>query len=131
MLIGDIHRGGVIASIVGTFDILPPADRARLKAFLINKFHGDPELFSEGRRFLETRTGTPCLGIVPHFAAARTLPAEDAVALEDALASGQTGMRISVLRLPRIANFDDLDPLRLEPGVTPDLRAARRTDPGG
>lgn len=118
ILIGDIHRGGVIASIAGTFDILPESDRIRLKAFLINKFHGDPELFSEGRNFLETRTGTPCVGIVPHFEAARSLPAEDAVALEDVLASNHSGKRISVLRLPRIANFDDLDPLRLEPGVT-------------
>ena len=118
VLIGDIHRGGVIASIAGTFDILPVADRNRLKAFLINKFHGDPELFSEGRSFLENRTGTPCVGIVPHFAAARSLPAEDAVALEDVLTTSQKGVRISVLRLPRIANFDDLDPLRLEPGVT-------------
>ena len=118
VLIGDIHRGGVIASIAGTFDILPAADRSRLKAFLINKFHGDPDLFSEGRTFLETRTGTPCLGIVPHFEGARHLPAEDAVALEETLSTHSHGKRISVLRLPRIANFDDLDPLRLEPGVT-------------
>ena len=118
VLIGDIHRGGVIASIAGTFDILPQGDRVRIKAFLINKFHGDPQLFLEGQSFLETRTGTPCVGIVPHFEAARRLPAEDAVALEDALPTEQKGLRISVLRLPRIANFDDLDPLRLEPGVT-------------
>ncbi len=118
VLLGDIHRGGVIASIAGTFDILPPEDRARLKGFLINKFHGDPELFSEGRSFLETRTGTPCLGIIPHFAAARNLPAEDAVALEETLSSHSGKTKISVLRLPRIANFDDLDPLRLETGVT-------------
>jgi adenosylcobyric acid synthase len=118
ILIGDIHRGGVIASIAGTFDILPQADRNRLKAFLVNKFHGDPELFSEGQTFLESRTGAPCVGIVPHFEAARSLPAEDAVALEDVLTTSRNGLRISVLRLPRIANFDDLDPLRLEPGVT-------------
>ena len=118
VLIGDIHRGGVIASIAGTFDILPPEDRARLKAFLINKFHGDPTLFADGQRFLEQRTGTPCLGVIPHFEAARRLPAEDAVALEEVMASHSSGTRISVLRLPRIANFDDLDPLRLEPGVT-------------
>jgi adenosylcobyric acid synthase len=118
VLIGDIHRGGVIASIAGTFEILPEADRARLKAFIINKFHGDPELFSEGRSFLEKRTLTPCLGVIPHFAEARNLPAEDAVALEETLASDSKCTRISVLRLPRIANFDDLDPLRLEPGVT-------------
>ncbi len=118
VLIGDIHRGGVIASIVGTFEILPEADRSRLRAFIINKFHGDPELFSEGRSFLEKRTLTPCLGVIPHFAEARNLPAEDAVALEETLASDSKGTRIAVLRLPRIANFDDLDPLRLEPGVT-------------
>ncbi len=118
VLIGDIHRGGVIASIAGTFDIISESDRKRLKAFLINKFHGDPDLFSEGRRFLEQRSGTPCLGIVPHFAEARNLPAEDAVALEETLASASGSVRISVLRLPRIANFDDIDPLRLEPGVS-------------
>jgi len=118
LLVGDIHRGGVIAAIAGTFDILPPEDRKRLKGFLINKFHGDPGLFSEGRVFLEERTGVSCLGIVPHFPSARNLPAEDAVALEENLASHSGSFRISVLRLPRIANFDDLDPLRLEAGVT-------------
>ncbi len=118
LLVGDIHRGGVIASIAGTFDILLPEDRARLKGFLINKFHGDPALFSEGRSFLEEHTGAPCLGIIPHFAEARNLPAEDAVALEEVLTSHSGTYRISVLRLPRIANFDDLDPLRLESGVS-------------
>jgi adenosylcobyric acid synthase len=117
ILVGDIHRGGVIASVAGTFAILSPDDRQRIKGFLINKFHGDPELFSEGRRFLEDRTGVPCLGIVPHFEAAHALPAEDAVALEADIASHHDGMMISVLRLPRIANFDDLDPLRQEPGL--------------
>ncbi len=118
LLVGDIHRGGVIASIAGTYDILPLEDRNRLKGFLINKFHGDMHLFSEGKSFLEQRTGTPCLGIIPHFAEARNLPAEDAVSLEGTLASHSGSTRISVLRLPRIANFDDLDPLRLEPSVT-------------
>ncbi len=118
VLVGDIHRGGVIASIAGTFAILPESDRKFIKAFLINKFHGDPQLFSEGRNFLETTTGVPCLGIVPHFAAASRLPAEDAVSLEHMLANHSTGMKICVLRLPRIANFDDLDPLRLTPGVS-------------
>lgn len=117
VLIGDIHRGGVIASIAGTFEILPPEDRARLKGFIINKFHGDVQLFSEGRSFLEQRSQTPCLGIIPHFAAARQLPAEDAVALEGNLSNHCGTYRIAVLRLPRIANFDDLDPLRLEPDL--------------
>jgi adenosylcobyric acid synthase len=117
LLIGDIHRGGVIASIIGTFAVLRPADRNRIKGFLINKFHGDPTLFSEGRKFLEAETCTPCLGVVPHFPAAAKLPAEDAVALEQKPANVDGNCRICVLRLPRIANFDDLDPLRLETGV--------------
>lgn len=118
ILIGDIHRGGVIASLVGTQAILPEEDARRIKGFLINNFHGDPDLFSEGVEFIEARTGWPCLGIVPHFAEARLLPAEDAVALEKAAASGTGEFHIAVPRLPRIANFDDLDPLKLEPGVT-------------
>ncbi|MGH6854618.1 MAG: cobyric acid synthase [Aestuariivirga sp.] len=118
LLIADIHRGGVIAAIAGTFQILPVGDRNRLKGFIINKFHGDAELFSEGRQFLETETGTPCLGIVPHLPEAVNLPAEDAVALEETIATHSGDYRIAVLRLPRIANFDDLDPLRMEPGVT-------------
>ena len=118
LLIGDIHRGGVIASLVGTREILASPDAERVKGFIINNFHGDPELFSEGVSFTETRTGWPCLGVVPHFAAARRLPAEDAVALEKAAQSGTGRFHIAVPRIPRIANFDDLDPLKLEPGVT-------------
>ena len=117
VLVADIHRGGVIASIVGTFEILSESDAARQKAFLINKFHGDVSLFDEGVRFLEERTGRPCLGIVPHFPDASRLPAEDAVALEHAAAEGGGDVLVAVPRLPRIANFDDLDPLRLEPNV--------------
>lgn len=118
ILIGDIHRGGVIASLAGTQAILPEDDARRIKGFLINNFHGDPDLFSEGVTFTEARTGWPCLGIVPHFADARLLPAEDAVALEKAVTTGGGKFHIAVPRLPRIANFDDLDPLKLEPGVT-------------
>jgi adenosylcobyric acid synthase len=118
ILVGDIHRGGVIASIVGTHVVLDETDRQLLKGFLINKFHGDPSLFDEGRNEIVTRTGLPCLGVIPHFAAARNLPAEDAVALEDMAVSHSGGLKVAVLRLPRIANFDDLDPLRAEPGVS-------------
>jgi len=118
ILIGDIHRGGVIASLVGTLAVLASADQNRIKGFLINKFHGDPHLFDEGREFLETRLGLPCLGVVPHFPDAAKLPAEDAVALEHFVASNSKETKICVLRLPRIANFDDLDPLRLEQGVS-------------
>jgi adenosylcobyric acid synthase len=117
LLIGDIHRGGVIASIIGTMAVLDPADAARMKGFLINKFHGDPTLFEDGITFIKQRTGLASLGVIPHFDRARILPAEDAVALEEVshLESGKP--LISVLRLPRIANFDDLDPLRLEPNI--------------
>jgi adenosylcobyric acid synthase len=118
ILIGDIHRGGVIASLVGTQTVLPPDDAKRIKGFLINNFHGDPALFSEGVAFTEERTGWPCLGVVPHFAEAGRLPAEDAVTLEKVSRAGTGRFRIAVPRLPRIANFDDLDPLKLEPGVT-------------
>ena len=121
ILIGDIHRGGVIASLVGTQAILEPSDARRIKGFIINNFHGDPALFSEGVTITESRTGWPCLGVVPHFAEAGRLPAEDAVALEKASRTGTGRFRIAIPRLPRIANFDDLDPLKLEPGVTLDI----------
>jgi adenosylcobyric acid synthase len=117
-LIGDIHRGGVIASMVGTHAVLEQSDRNRIKAFMINKFHGDPELFTEGLKTIAQNTGWKSLGVVPHFPNAHRLPAEDAIALEEQLSSHSGEIKICVLRLPRIANFDDLDPLRLEPGVT-------------
>jgi adenosylcobyric acid synthase len=117
LLIGDIHRGGVIASLIGTWAVLAPEDRAMLKGFIVNKFYGDPALFSDGMKYIETETGAPCLGIVPHFADALKLPAEDSVALEDFQITHSPGKKICVLRLPRIANFDDLDPLRMEPDV--------------
>ncbi len=117
ILVGDIHRGGVIASIAGTFQILPEADRALIKAIIVNRFHGDIALFDDGIATIEKLTGRPCLGVVPHFPDASKLPAEDAVALETAAASGSGDCVIAVLRLSRIANFDDLDPLKIEPSV--------------
>lgn len=116
VLVGDIHRGGVIAAIVGTFAVIGPQDAALIAGTLINKFHGDPSLFDAGRAVIEERTGTPCLGVVPHFEGAGRLPAEDALALENVPAGGGETV-IAVPRLARIANFDDLDPLRAEPGV--------------
>ncbi len=117
LLIGDIHRGGVIASLIGTWAVLEPEDRDLLKGFIVNKFYGDPALFTDGMTFIETRTGLPCLGVVPHFAGANSLPAEDSVALEEAATMPSKGRKICVLRLPRIANFDDLDPLRMEKSI--------------
>jgi adenosylcobyric acid synthase len=116
VLIGDIHRGGVIASLVGTFAVIDPADAALIRATLVNRFQGDPTLFEDGRRYIAEKTGVPCLGPVPHFDGATRLPAEDVLALDRPHAPGG-GYVIAVPRLPRIANFDDLDPLRAEPGV--------------
>ncbi|MEO8882607.1 MAG: cobyric acid synthase [Devosia sp.] len=118
VVIGDIQRGGVIASLVGTFAVIDPDDAALIAATLVNKFQGDPALFEDGRRFIGERTGVPCLGPVPMFADARKLPAEDSLALDVLSHAGTGKYLIAVPRLPRIANFDDLDPLRAEPGVT-------------
>ncbi len=117
-LVGDIHRGGVIASVVGTFAVIDPDDAALIRATLINKFQGDPALFADGVSFIAERTGVPCFGPVPWFADAARLPAEDVLALEGYTAGRAGGFTIAVPRLPRIANFDDLDPLRAEPGVS-------------
>ena len=118
VLIGDIDRGGVIASLVGTFAVVDPADRALIRATLVNKFRGDPALFADGAAAIAARTGVPCLGPIPFFPGAARLPAEDSLAL-DTKASVKSGSYVvAVPRLPRIANFDDLDPLRAEPGVS-------------
>ena len=116
VLIGDIDRGGVIAQIVGTHAVLPGGDAAMVVGFLVNKFRGDPTLFDDGMRIIAERTGWPALGLVPHFAGADRLPAEDAMALQSAAFRAGAG-RITVIvpLLPQISNFDDLDPLRLEP----------------
>jgi adenosylcobyric acid synthase len=119
VLIGDIDRGGVIASLVGTFAVLDPQDAALIRATLVNKFRGDPSLFDDGRAFIAERTGVPCLGPVPFFADAAKLPAEDSLALDRLTAAPGDGKYVvAVPRLPGIANFDDLDPLRAEPKVS-------------
>ena len=116
ILVGDIDRGGVIASLVGTREVLDPPDAAMIRGFLINKFRGDVRLFDDGITEIERRTGWPGLGVVPWLAAARRLPAEDAVVL-DRREVGEGALVIAVPMLSRIANFDDFDPLRHEPGV--------------
>jgi len=131
ILAGDIQRGGVIAALVGTFAVIDPDDAALIVATLVNKFQGDPSLFEDGRRFIAERTGVPCLGPIPWFADAGRLPAEDALALEAQQTPGQGAYRIVVPRLPRIANFDDLDPLRLEPGVSLEIVQPGRPLPYG
>ena len=122
VLVGDIDRGGVIAALVGTHAVLDPADRDRVAGYLINRFRGDPTLFDDGLHAIGARTGWRGFGVVPWFADAARLPAEDAVALERPAVQDRTGttLVVAVPRLSRIANFDDLDPLRAEPSV--DLR---------
>jgi adenosylcobyric acid synthase len=154
VLVGDIDRGGVIASLVGTKHVLAPGDAALIKGFIVNKMRGDPSLFADGMAAIAEMTGWAALGLVPYFAAANRLPAEDALALRPAggrnpspqpspsergcpavaveqaspLPEGEGQgeglpllerhtLRIAVPLLPFISNFDDLDPLRLEPGV--------------
>jgi adenosylcobyric acid synthase len=133
VLIGDIDRGGVIASVVGTQRVLEPDDAAMIGGFIINKMRGDPTLFFDGMTAIAKMTGWAPLGLVPFFDDARKLPAEDALGLRDlAKSSGQRSdakLRIAVPMLPRISNFDDLDPLRNEPGVDVELIEAGRPIP--
>jgi adenosylcobyric acid synthase len=117
VLVGDIDRGGVIASLVGTRAVIDPEDAAMIHGFLVNKFRGDPALFEEGYREIERRAGWRGLGVVPWLAEAVRLPSEDAVILERPAAAGSGRLVIACPITPRISNFDDLDPLRLEPGV--------------
>jgi adenosylcobyric acid synthase len=130
VLVGDIHRGGVIASIVGTFAVISPEDTDRIAAFLVNNFHGDRKLFEDGVRTLEDRTGRPCAGIIPHFADAAKLPAEDAMALDRVETRSGGAIKIAVPRLSRIANFDDLDPLAHSPDVTLEIVQPGNPIPG-
>ncbi len=116
VLIGDIDRGGVIAQVVGTKEVLVPEDAQQIRGFIINKFRGDPLLFDDGYRFIEERAGWPGFGVLPYFSDAHRLPAEDALDLRQSPERG--GLRIAGLALSRIANFDDFDPLAQEPGVT-------------
>ncbi|MGH8185153.1 MAG: cobyric acid synthase, partial [Steroidobacteraceae bacterium] len=118
VLVGDIHRGHVIAALVGAHAVLAPEDRARVRGFIVNKFRGDASLFTDGLREIEVRTGWPALGLVPWLPAAATLPAEDAMQLEVPRAHDTArAVRIVIPKLPHIANFDDFDPLRHEPQV--------------
>jgi adenosylcobyric acid synthase len=117
LLVGDIDRGGMFAAFVGTLALLPDDDRARVAGFLVNKFRGDDALLTPGLDELTARTGVPVLGVVPHFAES-LVPAEDSLDLE-ALASGRGAaiLTVAVARLPRIANFDDFEPLVREPRI--------------
>jgi adenosylcobyric acid synthase len=118
VVVGDIDRGGVIASLAGTKAVLDPEDAKLVAGFIVNRMRGDLTLFADGMAEIERRTGWPALGLVPFFDGARRLPAEDAYDLGEAQnARGKGRIRIAVPLLPRIANFDDLDPLAAEPDV--------------
>ncbi|WP_138381109.1 cobyric acid synthase [Luteithermobacter gelatinilyticus] len=117
VLIGDIDRGGVIASLAGTHAILEAEDRAMITGFLINKFRGDVRLFDDGYRFIADKTGWPGFGVVPFWRDAGKLPAEDAVVLERPSPAAAEKIHIAIPMLSRISNFDDFDPLKLEPDV--------------
>lgn len=128
LLVGDIDRGGVFASLVGTLELLEPEERALIRAFLINKFRGDLSLLTPGLDWLEQRTGVPVAGVIPYFKDIH-IAEEDSVALEQrkALKAQQDYLiDIAVIGLPHIANFDDFDPLVQERGVR--LRYVERND---
>ncbi len=118
VLIGDIDRGGVIASLVGTKAVIDADDAALICGFLVNKFRGDPQLFAGGMSLIAAATGWQPLGLIPFFPEARLLPAEDALALDAPRpAKPAAKLKIAVPILPHVANFDDLDPLDAEPVV--------------
>jgi len=128
VLAGDIDRGGIIAQIVGTQAVLAPKDAVQVAGFVVNRFRGDPALFEEGYRMIAARTGWRGFGVLPHFAEAWRLAAEDSLSMP-AHQSGK-GLNIVCLGFSRMANFDDLDPLAQEAGVHLTMLPAGRVVPG-
>lgn len=120
LLVGDIDRGGLFASYVGTLELLEPAERERVAGFVVNKFRGDRGLLQPGLDFLEQRTGRPVLGVIPYFSE-RLVEEEDSVALSERAAAAVSPtadtVTVAVLALPHIANFTDFEPLEKEAGV--------------
>ncbi|MEA2257492.1 MAG: adenosylcobyric acid synthase [Acidobacteriaceae bacterium] len=133
LLVGDIDRGGVFASLLGTVELLEPEERERIRGFCINKFRGDPSLLEPGLRMMEQRLDKPCLGVVPYLPAL-ALEEEDSVGLPPVARSGwgpkqntlDRPLRIAVIALPSFSNFTDFDSLRAEPSV--DLLFCRSAD---
>ena len=125
LLVADIDRGGVFASIVGTFALLDDAEKECLRGFIINRFRGDLRLFEDGPRFLEKQTGRPCLGVLPYIESLR-IDQEDSVSLDDhRVVPGS--FRVGVLRLPHISNYTDFNPLQRISGVTVEYVTGRET----
>ncbi|MET0588968.1 MAG: cobyric acid synthase [Novosphingobium sp.] len=117
VLVGDIDRGGVIAAIVGTKAVIDPQDAAMIRGFIINKFRGDPALFADGYRSIEALSGWRGFGVLPWLPATVRLPSEDAVILEQPKPRSDGRILVACPILPRISNFDDLDPLKFESSV--------------
>jgi adenosylcobyric acid synthase len=129
VIVGDIDRGGVIASLVGIKSVISPADAELIHGFLVNKMRGDASLFDDGMAFIARRTGWLPLGLIPFFERASALPDEDGLDLAARIKDRGGGgrVRVAVPMLPGIANFDDFDPLRAEPDV--DLVMVPRGEP--
>ena len=133
VLIGDIDRGGVIAQLVGTWSLLSDSERALTRGFIVNKFRGDASLFDDGLAVIRDRTDMKAYGVVPWFGDAGKLPREDAFDIGGGIGADDAGpgaIRIAVPVLSRIANFDDLDPLRAEPDVAVVMVRAGEALPG-
>lgn len=131
LLLGDIDRGGVFASLLGTVQLLDERDRERIVAFAINKFRGDRALLQPGIDLIEPRLRLRCAGVIPHLSGLR-LDEEDSLSLDERIArkprwregsGAQRALRVAVVHLPSLANFTDFDPLDAEPSV--DLRFVR------
>jgi adenosylcobyric acid synthase len=115
LLLGDIDRGGVFASLLGTWGWLEPEERALVRGYILNKFRGDPTLLAPAPTLLERRTGVPVLGVVPHVDDL-ALPEEDAASLTQRN-ERRVCVEVAVVHLPHLSNFDEFDPLAAEPGV--------------
>jgi adenosylcobyric acid synthase len=126
VLVTDIERGGALAAIVGTLELLRPAERARVRALVINKFRGDPRFFDNAIGFLEERTGVRVAGVVPHLGDTR-IASEDSLELDlDRARSGGGARTIAIVKLPRLSNFDEFEPLARVPSLS--VRWVERPD---
>ncbi len=116
IIVGDIDRGGIFASLIGTIELLSKPERRLIKGFIINKFRGDESILKPGLRFLQEKTGIPVLGVIP-YSSSLFLPQEDSQSLDEVLPGGNKIIEIVVVRLPHIANFTDFEKLAHEPAV--------------
>ncbi|WP_258110674.1 cobyric acid synthase [Alicyclobacillus sp. SP_1] len=118
LLVVDVDRGGVFAAALGTLWLLSEKERSRVKGILVNRFRGDPSLFTDGVRILEDMSGLPVLGVIPYVPDLE-LDEEDSVSLDNPryrpAATKERTLRIAIVRLPHLANFTDFDPLFSHP----------------